>query len=251
MKRRDRSINIFNLSMLDVISGALGAFLIIMIILMPYYEKESIDYQRIIEQLQTEVRRAQEAAAEAQAAARAAESRASEAEARAQAAEDQLTQLQESMGDAGSVIADLRGQLAEAEARARTAEEKLGFTYLLVTVKWETEKHDVDLHVTDPTGAEFSYERATIPGRPGELSLDDVDGPGMEVWVLDRAGAGRYTIELNLYGKKGNPENARATVRVLYRDGVKEFENIVLTREQTKQRVAVAEVGADGTVRFP
>ena len=39
MKRRNRDINIFNLSMLDVISGAMGAFLIIMVILLPYYKK--------------------------------------------------------------------------------------------------------------------------------------------------------------------------------------------------------------------
>jgi uncharacterized membrane protein YgaE (UPF0421/DUF939 family) len=46
MKPRNREINIFNLSMLDVISGAMGAFLIIMVILLPYYKKETIDYQR-------------------------------------------------------------------------------------------------------------------------------------------------------------------------------------------------------------
>lgn len=37
MKRRNREIQIFNLSMMDVISGAMGAFLIIMIILSRYY----------------------------------------------------------------------------------------------------------------------------------------------------------------------------------------------------------------------
>lgn len=42
MKPRNREINIFNLSMLDVISGALGAFLIIMVVLFPYYKKDFI-----------------------------------------------------------------------------------------------------------------------------------------------------------------------------------------------------------------
>jgi len=42
-----REINIFNRSMMDVISGAMGAFLIIMVILMRYYkEDDAITAQR-------------------------------------------------------------------------------------------------------------------------------------------------------------------------------------------------------------
>lgn len=37
MKPRNREINIFNLSMLDVIAGALGAFLILFLVLAPHY----------------------------------------------------------------------------------------------------------------------------------------------------------------------------------------------------------------------
>ena len=41
MKPRNREINIFNLSMLDVICGALGAFLILFLIAAPYYDKKN------------------------------------------------------------------------------------------------------------------------------------------------------------------------------------------------------------------
>ncbi len=40
MKPRNREVNIFNMSMLDVISGALGAILIVMVVLFPHYNKE-------------------------------------------------------------------------------------------------------------------------------------------------------------------------------------------------------------------
>lgn len=40
MKPRNCEVNIFNMSMLDVMSGALGAILIIMVVLFPYYNKE-------------------------------------------------------------------------------------------------------------------------------------------------------------------------------------------------------------------
>jgi hypothetical protein len=91
MRKRNREINIFNLSMLDVISGAMAAFLIIMIVLLPYYRKEHIDYQAMIDELRSQlvasIQRA-EAAAEATAAAEAEAQAAREeaAKAKAQAA---------------------------------------------------------------------------------------------------------------------------------------------------------------------
>src|SRR5437016_12130899 len=38
MKRRNREINIFNMSLLDILSGALGAFCFMMLVLFPYYK---------------------------------------------------------------------------------------------------------------------------------------------------------------------------------------------------------------------
>ena len=38
MKARSREINVFSLSLMDVISGAMGAFLIIMVLLAQFYE---------------------------------------------------------------------------------------------------------------------------------------------------------------------------------------------------------------------
>ncbi|RMH14997.1 MAG: VWA domain-containing protein [Gemmatimonadetes bacterium] len=113
MKRRDRSINVFNMSMLDVISGALGAFLIIMIVLMPYYRKEHIDYRAEIESLRAalaETESLAEALADATARAEAAERRAEAAEARASRAE--------------ASAAEARSRAAAAEARAAEAARK-------------------------------------------------------------------------------------------------------------------------------
>ncbi|NCN96722.1 MAG: hypothetical protein GW928_04495 [Rhodoferax sp.] len=90
MKRRNRDINIFNLSMLDVISGAMGAFLIIMVILLPYYKKESIDYQKKLQQS----RAAEELARQETLTARAAQL---EAQARQQDAEESLRATEKSM----------------------------------------------------------------------------------------------------------------------------------------------------------
>lgn len=56
LKKRNREISIFNLSMLDVFASAMGAFLIIMVVLLPYYRKHEIlmeeinDYKRQVKE---------------------------------------------------------------------------------------------------------------------------------------------------------------------------------------------------------
>ena len=39
MARRDREINIFNIAFLDVITGAMGAFVLLVVLLSPYVKK--------------------------------------------------------------------------------------------------------------------------------------------------------------------------------------------------------------------
>lgn len=90
MKPRNREINIFNLSMLDVISGAMGAFLIIMVILLPYYNKETIDYKRELEQSRDAEKAAQAAQREAEQTARSAQAEAEQNRRRADEAARQL-----------------------------------------------------------------------------------------------------------------------------------------------------------------
>ena len=66
MRKRNREINVFNLSMLDVISSAMAAFLIIMVVLLPYYDRMPMEYvAELKEKLAVAVNRAQAAEQEA------------------------------------------------------------------------------------------------------------------------------------------------------------------------------------------
>jgi hypothetical protein len=56
MRPRNREITIFNISMLDVICGAVGAFLILMIILFPSYQKVTGDTDQRVEQQNYQLR---------------------------------------------------------------------------------------------------------------------------------------------------------------------------------------------------
>lgn len=227
MKPRNREINIFNLSMLDVISGAMGAFLIIMVILLPYYKKETIDYERELKQSRASEETARKAAQIAESAQRSAEATARKAEESARAAQADADQNRQ---------------------RASAAAQQLAKTFLLVHVQWDTKYQDVDLHVVDPSGAEFSYERKTHPGRPGALSVDSQFGPGNEVWSNSSASPGDYRIYANLYNTHGVNDTPTVTGSVIHRDGSTALPPMQLSAVRQKTLMATVTVSADGRV---
>lgn len=220
MKRRNREINIFNLSMLDVISGAMGAFLIIMVVLLPYYKKESIDFEKALK----ESRLAEQSAQEAQ------------------------RQAQENLRAAQEALQSAQADAQANRQRADTAAKQLAKTFLLVHIEWDTKFQDVDLHVIDPSGVEFSFERRTHPGRAGALSVDSQFGPGNEVWSNPTAAPGDYRIYANLYNLHGVSSTPTVTGSVIYRDGSIALPPTVLTAKQQKFLVATVTVAADGAV---
>jgi hypothetical protein len=93
MRPRNREINIFNLSMLDVICGSLGTFILLMIILLPYYKKSNIDYQQEIQQIQQQLDASRQQFQEALTRASTAENQAKAALNRAQAAEKDMADV--------------------------------------------------------------------------------------------------------------------------------------------------------------
>jgi uncharacterized protein YfaP (DUF2135 family) len=267
MRPRNREINIFNLSMLDVICGSLGAFILLMIILLPYYKKATIDYQQEIQQLQQQLAATRQQAEEALIRASTAENQVQstraelervrqEAQAaldRTQAAEQEVSRLQNADQRAHETerqLATARQAVRDAEQRAARAEQMLAKTFLVIYIRWSTSDQDVDLHVIDPTGGEFFYQKKTIPGRPGELCEDSQRGPGNEVWEIKDAPSGRYQIYANLYARHGNTANPSVKGRIFFRDGSKPLPEIVLTVEKSKKPIGVVTVKDDGTVQF-
>lgn len=205
MKPRNREINIFNLSMMDVISGALGALLIIVIILYPYYKKDLIkENQELQEKLEA-----------------------------AETARQQAEQREQ-----------------ETQKALENCQEKMAKTFLVILIKWKTNLHDVDLHVIDPSGAEFYYEKKIIPGRPGELSEDDTSGPGNEVWEIREAETGQYRILFNLFDRHGNNDNPVVSGRIFYRDSSFKIPDTVLSIVKEKKQIITIRVLNNGNVEI-
>ena len=236
MRSRNREIATLSLSMLDVIAGAMAAFLILMVILLPYYEKDAVDQAALIAELRQAVTAAQAAQARAEAAAQQAQSQAQEAR----------SQAEETRAQAAAAQAEAQRQQTRAEALAR----QLARTFLVLYVRWDTHD-DVDLHLTDPSGAEFYWDRhKTIPGRPGELSEDNVIGPGNEVWEIRDAPAGDYRVDVRLYTVRDQRKPVVVKGRVFHRDGSELFQNVQLSRQGQREPIATIRVDDSGGVRL-
>ena len=251
MRRRNRDITIFSLSMLDVFCGALGAFLIVMILLLPYYKKESIDFSRENEQLRQEMAAMSAELAQLQQQVQELQAQLAEAQAQAQNTEElqqQLVEAEQRSQEAEQRAQEAEQRAQESEQRAQRAEALLNQTFLLVYVRWETQNQDVDLHVIDPSGAEFYYEQQVIPGRPGELAEDSQHGPGNEVWEVTQAPPGEYQIYLKLYDQHGNPEYPTVRGKIFHRDGSFDLPSVTLTRVGSKEYMTTVVVSGDGSV---
>jgi len=79
---------------------------------------------------------------------------------------------------------------------------------LVVTITWNTDRTDVDLHVIDPIGEECYYEhRETKLG--GRLTEDVTQGYGPEMFVLVKAAPGPYRIRAHYFSQ----DNLRTSLR--------------------------------------
>lgn len=89
---------------------------------------------------------------------------------------------------------------------------------LVVTMMWNTDRTDVDLHVLEPSGEECYFEHPrTRMG--GQMTRDVTEGFGPEMYTLAKAKAGEYRVSANYYGSDANRTNVRSKVYVtLYRN---------------------------------
>lgn len=244
MLRRNRDINIFSMSALDLFASALGAFILLTLILMPYYLKTDKD-------LMADLQQCREALAESEAARQALQTELQANQQAAQRAQEALEESQQALAQCQQqqeASQQAQEALAQCQQQHDQCLKQLAQTFLAVVIQWETARHDVDLHVVDPTGAEFYFQRKRISGRPGELSADTTQGPGVEIWEVVNAPPGTYKVYYRFYAKKGNPQAATVKGAVYYRGGHHRLSPVTLNAEGEKPLVATLEVNENGDI---
>ena len=102
-------------------------------------------------------------------------------------------------------------QYAAARLTSVTGEFDVGKADLVVVILWNTDRTDIDLHVTEPTGEECFYKNPKT--RLGaRLTRDVTDGYGPEMYVLPKARGGQYRIRAKYYSTDRNRLSARTKV---------------------------------------
>ncbi len=89
---------------------------------------------------------------------------------------------------------------------------------LLVTIMWNTDNTDVDLHVIEPSGEECYYgHRRTNSG--GQMTQDVTRGYGPEMFTHTRAPKGKYQVRAHYFASDRNRASARTKVyATIYRN---------------------------------
>lgn len=212
-QKKNRDINIFNMSAIDLFASSFGAFLLITLMLMPYYLRVPRTVLEELQQCRREL--------------------ATESAARQQC-ETRLAQSQQ--------------QLRECRDSLQVCQSKLAATFLLVWIDWDKKGTDVDMHVFDPSGAHFYFDKVDNAGRPGRMTMDDTgDGSLQEIWsIFQAAPPGEYVIAYDWFNRKGAP--ARVTGAIYSKDGNFSLPSVQLT-ERCKQ-IGTIRVSASGEVGF-
>jgi hypothetical protein len=107
---------------------------------------------------------------------------------------------------------------------------------VVVTITWNTDNTDVDLHVVEPSGEECYYgHRNTRSG--GMLTQDVTQGYGPEMYVMPKAAKGNFNVFAHYFAQDRNRTSARTKVYVTM------FENWGTANERMTEKVVMLEMG--------
>lgn len=120
---------------------------------------------------------------------------------------------------------------------------------LKVFLAWDTDRSDVDLWVTTPSGEKIFY--GARRGSHGEALFDDVTtGYGPESFTAHHAEPGDYVVQVNFYGSRsGAFKQARGEVTIIVDEGRQGEVRKVLPYRlyEEKDTVTVAKVHVSGS----
>jgi hypothetical protein len=117
-----------------------------------------------------------------------------------------------------------------------------------ISMSWDADLTDIDLHVFEPTGehAYYGHNRTQIGGL---VSRDFTQGYGPEEYVLHRAYPGAYTVKAHYYGSHQQMISGSCTVIVdvytNYGRASEKHEVLTLRLDRPSDEVTVGEVTID------
>ena len=198
MKSRSREVNIFNMSLLDILCGALGAFCFLMLVLFPSYENkvkaggnDTAALEEELRRMQAELQRAREAAAKGQ-------------PGDVQQLTQQLKQTENSWRQAEARARDAESKLKQAQNEAAELSGKVQVRQrpMIVEAIWSNPADEVNVYVRY-TGKSADGKMAP-PFDPNVRPQAAYAGDnwfawaGHEMWLIRDAPAGEYEVYYRL-----------------------------------------------------
>jgi len=142
-------------------------------------------------------------------------------------------------------------EFAAARLASIGKELPFGSADLVVTMMWNQDQTDVDLHVTEPSGEECFYKNSKTRS-DGRITSDITTGFGPEMYFNANAPKGKYRIEAKFFG------NQQSRTKVRNRVYLTIFESLgtddeTLTRkvvqlQKVKTSACISELGHSSSV---
>jgi hypothetical protein len=218
MKARNREINIFNMSLLDILCGALGAFCFMMLVLFPYYKPKAqmsdvpgVDpktYEEALKQIR-----------------------------------DLKALLQSCRSDQDSCKSDLK-----------QSNEQLGMKNPMAVIATFTGPNDLDVYIEDDRvtvkGVRCPKADPNVKQGPtftGDARFDATTGIASDIWLVRDAPAREFRVYLKLMKQTADRQPTQARTYILLSlDQPVELPVVELKRQGEMIRVATITAKADG-----
>ncbi|MGZ3773498.1 MAG: flagellar motor protein MotB [Pseudobdellovibrionaceae bacterium] len=116
-------------------------------------------------------------------------------------------------------IAEQQEEIQKLLARLQLVIKENLDSFMMVVLKWTSDKHDLDLTVTDPNDHVYNFKKRTYPNTPSKFVLDSRSGPGVEMWQTQKLIPGDYKIDFVFYNNYGNELPADVSGSIITKKG--------------------------------
>ncbi|MFI3291267.1 MAG: hypothetical protein R3Y46_05230 [Opitutales bacterium] len=214
MAKKRGEISVFSMSAIDLFCSALGAFMIIAIIVMPSYSKKAPPQeltQEQAEEIQENIQELQK---------------------QIENLEVKNIKSQMQVDKKKLENAQITAQVDELDSQVEAVAKALNGTFLIVVASWETKgflenSDDIDMYVVDPKKNKYNYINKRYPNIDAELAEDAKNAIGIEVWETSSAMAGTYEVYFIAFQKRIS-QDTTVKLRIYTKDGKLDLEDAIV-----------------------
>jgi hypothetical protein len=257
MKQKNKEVNIFNMSLLDILCGALGAFCFMMLVLFQYWKPEGAAVTKAKENTTQLEQKLQDLMKQMQGMSNLPPDV-------AQRLQQMEKEFQGLRGEVGKLRAMLQQAQAQSEAHRRDAEQARGQAEaankelskyrarnpMTVVMTTTSRGHDVDLYVKDSKMEEVNPNKVQGVKWPGDVMYNTASSPASDVWMMRDVPAGEYRVYYKFLDRRGNADPATIDAYYLHHNSIVRLPRLTLPNDRQAYHVGNITVAADYGSKF-